>query len=61
SPKHAPLSRKDVPSADDDLQPSEALHAPVLPALVSPGYSVDSEPIEDDPQEDDPKDDLKEE
>ncbi|GJV51040.1 hypothetical protein Tco_1446781 [Tanacetum coccineum] len=54
-PEHAPLSRKHAPSADDDLQPSEALHAPVLPASVSPGYSENSEPIEDDPQEADPK------
>ncbi|GJS03255.1 hypothetical protein Tco_0319763 [Tanacetum coccineum] len=38
-----------------------ALPAPVLPALLSPDYSADSEPIEDNPQEADLEDDLEEE
>ncbi|GKG57443.1 hypothetical protein Tco_0584869, partial [Tanacetum coccineum] len=48
---------------NDDLEPAEAqaLPTPVLPAPLSPDYSVDSEPIEDDPQEADSEDDPEEE
>ncbi|GJR03388.1 hypothetical protein Tco_0526372 [Tanacetum coccineum] len=36
-----------APSADDNLEPAkaQALLEPVLPALLSPDYSADSDPI----------------
>ncbi|GKB49390.1 putative reverse transcriptase domain-containing protein [Tanacetum coccineum] len=50
------------PSFGIDLpEKAQALLAHVLPTLLSPDYSADSEPIEDDPQKADLEDDPKEE
>ncbi|GKC21243.1 hypothetical protein Tco_1023393, partial [Tanacetum coccineum] len=59
----APHSLEYASPADDDLEPAEAQALPtrVLPASLSPDYSVDSELIEDDPQEADSEDDPEEE
>ncbi|GJZ64237.1 hypothetical protein Tco_0620658 [Tanacetum coccineum] len=55
---YAPDSLEHAPPFDDDLELAEdqALHAPVLPAPLSPNFSADSEPIKDDPQEANPED-----
>ncbi|GJX30673.1 hypothetical protein Tco_0240528, partial [Tanacetum coccineum] len=63
SPEHAPLPPEHAPPADVDLEPTEALPGPILPAPLSPDYLADSELIKDDPQKakEDPKEKPSEE
>nr|GEW62001.1 retrovirus-related Pol polyprotein from transposon TNT 1-94 [Tanacetum cinerariifolium] len=55
------LSQKFTKGTVNQHCSSNALPAPILPALLSPDYSADFELIKDDPQEADLEDDLEEE